>query len=360
MTNFQPKWASPPGDTINDVLQKREIALDDLTTSLGLSQKQMTDLLRGRIAIDKRLAHQLEQITDITATFWLVRESQYREDLARVAHEQEARIKQDWTKLLPVRDMARFGWIKPTENLEERFAACLNFFGVADLNEWHDRYRRVQDVVAFRTSGSFESQPGAVAAWIRQGEIEAARVETRRWNAAKFEKILPTIRKLTKKKDPRVFLPELIRLCADCGVAIVIARAPEGCRASGATKFLSADKALVMLSFRHRTDDHFWFTFFHEAGHLLLHGTGALFVEDPNLVTTHEEEEANQFAMDILVPDEFRAEMLDLPKDPKAITKFAVRVGVSRGIIVGQLQHHRRIAHKDLNFMKARYAWATP
>jgi Zn-dependent peptidase ImmA (M78 family) len=256
--------------------------------------------------------------------------------------------------------MVRFGWIRSTESLEERFSACLNFFGVADLNEWHDRYRGVQDVVAFRTSGSFESQPGAVAAWIRQGEIEAAKIDTRKWNAAKFEKVLPAIRKLTKKKDPQVFLPELIRLCADCGVAIVIARAPEGCRASGATKFLSADKALVMLSFRHRTDDHFWFTFFHEAGHLLLHGTGALFVEDPNLVTTHEEEEANQFAMDVLVPEEFRTEMLDLPKIPKVITKFAVRVGVSRGIIVGQLQHHGRIAHKDLNFMKARYAWATP
>ncbi|MFX9089566.1 ImmA/IrrE family metallo-endopeptidase, partial [Acinetobacter baumannii] len=34
---------------------------------------------------------------------------------------------------------------------------------------------------------------------------------------------------------------------------------------------LTPEKAMVLLSFRHLSDDHFWFTLFHEFAHLLLH-----------------------------------------------------------------------------------------
>jgi HTH-type transcriptional regulator / antitoxin HigA len=34
-----------------------------------------------------------------------------------------------------------------------------------------------------------------------------------------------------------------------------------------------------MLSFRYKTNDHFWFSLFHELAHLLLHGKKSLFLE---------------------------------------------------------------------------------
>ena len=97
-----------------------------------------------------------------------------------------------------------------------------------------------------------------------------------------FEADLPTIRRLTREKDPGQFIPRLKEACAARGVAVAIVRGPNGWRASGAARFLSPTKALIQLSFRYLSDDQFWFTFFHEAGHLLLHGKDLLFLEVAN------------------------------------------------------------------------------
>jgi len=140
---------------------------------------------------------------------------------------------------------------------------------------------------------------------------------------------------------------------------VVVARAPKGCRASGATRFLTPDKALIVLSFRYRTDDQFWFTFFHEAGHLILHAEDALFLEDESEVTAAEEAEANEFAARILVPMAFLPELMILRPGVKEIVGFARKIGVSPGIVVGQLQHLGRVKRDRLNGFKRRYRWAT-
>jgi HTH-type transcriptional regulator/antitoxin HigA len=354
---FQPKWASPPGDTINEIMRRKEISADQFSKSLGLSGKHGSELLTGKVAIDSKLAHRLEQVVGVSASFWLVRESQYREDLARQTQTREEEIKNAWLRQFPLRDMIQFGWMKAASNIDGRVAALLQFFGVQTIAAWHERYRGLQDAVAFRTSGSFESQPGAVATWLRQGELIASKIDCSQWDAKRFRAVLPKIRKLTRKKRPELFVSELVELCASCGVAVAITPAPEGCRASGATRFITPIKALLMLSYRHKTDDHFWFTFFHEAGHLLLHASNALFVEDANLLTTEEEEEANKFAMDVLVPPDRQQEMMRLPKNWKKVVEFAHDIGISHGIVVGQLQHHKCIERKDLNRLKVRYNW---
>ena len=177
------------------------------------------------------------------------------------------------------------------------------------------------------------------------------------WNAAGFQASLPKIRSLTRRKNPRVFVPKLREYCAEHGVAVAVVRAPTGCRASGATRFLSTGRALLLLSFRYLTDDHFWFTFFHESGHLLLHGEQELFLEGADMQLAAKEQEANEFAARVLVPDELQSALRVLAPDWREVVRFAVQVGVSPGIIVGQMQHHGRIRRNQLNSLKRRYRW---
>jgi Zn-dependent peptidase ImmA (M78 family) len=233
----------------------------------------------------------------------------------------------------------------------------LRFFDVSDIQTWREKYTGILRQAAFKTSPSFPANPGATAAWLRRAEIEAQSISCDPWNAERFGQTLAAIRKLTRKKDPDIFIPELRKLCAKCGVAVVMLRAPTGCRASGATRFLSPDKALLLLSFRYLSDDHFWFTFFHEAGHLLLHNRKTLFLEGHDVSTTAEEEEANKFAADVLIPLQFRKEMFNLPVNGFDVIRFAKTVGVSPGIIVGQLQYHDRFTHRQLNNLKRRFVW---
>jgi addiction module HigA family antidote len=349
---FRPDWVSAPGDTIADVLQERHLSVTEFARLLGYSVTEVSELLQGRATITIAVARQLQRVLGSSMEFWMSRDFQYREDAAKLHVDEKA-----WVAEFPIGDMIRFGWLRPVPRPADEATACLRFFGVHSVDAWREEYAGLQEMVAFRTSRSLDSRPAAVAAWLRQGQIEGEAISAGTWDSRRFEESLAGIRRLTRQKDPGRFLPELQRLCAESGVAVVVVRSPNGCRASGATRFLTPAKALMMFSFRYLTDDQFWFTFFHEAGHLLLHGEKGFFIESSDTPTSSEEEEANEFAAGALIPLEFRAALLGLSANAREIIRFAVRVGVSPGVVVGQLQHYGKVGHGQLNSLKRRFSW---
>lgn len=350
-TEFLPNWSSAPGDTIIDILSERNLSKLEFARQMGNSIN-VDELLEGRATITIAVARQLEQILGASIEFWMSRDFQFRQDVIRLQ-----KSDQEWIEQLPLGDMIKFGWLTPAPHPTEEMKACLNFFNVSDIKAWKDTYGELLRRAAFRTSPTYDSQPASVVAWLRQGEIEAKKIGCKNWSAERFGNSLPFIRSLAKIKDPRRFVVELKKCCADSGVAVVIVRAPAGCRTSGATRFLSPNKAVMMLSFRHLTDDQFWFTFFHEAGHLLLHGEKGFFLEGEERLKTPEEDEANKFAESVLIPSEYKADLLRLRSDSKMIIKYAIKINLPPGIVVGQLQHLGIIGHNQLNSLKRHYQW---
>lgn len=350
---FRPNWASAPGDTIADILDEKQMSLAAFSQRIGCSIDETRDLLAGRVAMSLGLARRLHAELGASVEFWMSRDFHYRDSVARL---NSAETK-EWLAELPIGDMVRFGWIRPVEASAEA-AACLQFFDVPDIAAWHARYAPLQERVAFRSSPSFESRPGSVAAWLRQGEIEALSIKCRPWNDQIFEARLAEARSLTRQKNPAQFVPSLRNLCAAAGVAVVIVRAPNGCRASGATHFLSDRQALLQLSFRYLSDDQFWFSFFHEAGHLLLHGRDGFFLEGIGTPATSQEKEASAFAERVLVPPEWRDNMMALGTNSREVMRFARKLGIAPGIVVGQLQHYGRVTRSHLNGLKRRFTWA--
>jgi HTH-type transcriptional regulator / antitoxin HigA len=292
-----------------------------------------------------------------SVTYWTKRELRYRQDVERLRQEASRAVSLNWLDQVPVKDMIRCGWVKAAADPATLAMSVLQFFGVSSVESWRSIYREALNPVAFRTSLTFESQPGALAAWLRQGELAASAIRCEVWDPERFRNQLAVIRELTREKDPKVFLPKLTRLCAACGVAVVALRAPDKCRASGVSRFLAPTRPLLMLSFRYLADDQLWFTFFHEAGHLLLHADKYLFLEGDDRLTTTEEEEANTFAANILIPPQYHAELLRLQPHGIPVMRFARMVGVSPGIVVGQLLHLGRIGPHQLNNLKRRYEW---
>ena len=350
--DFQPDWASAPGETIADILSERHISTADLAHALALSADSLHDLIQGHSTITLATARALRGFLGGSLEFWMSRDLQYRDDVTTLNASNH-----DWLSQLPLADMIRFGWLGPTPHPTQELDACLRFFGVNSVREWHHHYADLQQAIAFRTSPSYDSQPKAVAAWLRQGEHQAMASSCAPWNAVGFQSSLSEIRTLTKLKDPRIFVPKLCTHCARHGVAVAVVRTPAGCRASGATRFLSTGRALLILSFRHLTDDHFWFTFFHEAGHLLLHQAEKLFLEDTTDNPTECEREANEFAARVLLPDGIPDSLRLSAPSPRLIIKFAHTIRMPPGIVVGQMQHHRIIRHNQLNRLKRRYRW---
>jgi HTH-type transcriptional regulator / antitoxin HigA len=349
---FAPDWSSPPGETVADILDERSLPPKEFAKQMGYTPERAQSLLSGDEAITAETATRLELVLGVPAAFWIVRESQYREGLSRFSGNPSPLLESAWLKDLPVKEMMKFGWIK-----EPTSASCLRFFDVPDQNAWYVAYGSLLEKTAFRTSPTFKSQLGAVAAWLRQAEIESASIKCRPWDLEQFRRILVSIRALTREKEPNRFISELTSRCAKCGVALVIVRSPTGCRASGATRFLSSDRALLQLSFRYLSDDQFWFTFFHEAAHLILHDKSEVFLESNDFAPSKEENEANKFAAQVLIPPKFYTALLNLPVDGRKVVRFAKKLGVSPGIVVGQLQHDGRFTQRQLNNLKRRFTW---
>lgn len=353
---FTPDWLSAPGGTLLDVIEERGMSSKELASLLSISLDRTEKLLAGKESITRDVAKLIAERVGGSEKFWLSREGNYRSNISRLQSAGSIDAAQAWLDELPWQDMQKFGWIPPERNTEDNVSNCLNYFSVKDVTEWRQKYSQFLSLVSFRTSFAHKSEPGSVIAWLRYGEMVSDKISCERWNAAKFERALINARRLTRKRDPSSFIPELREICAQNGVALVVAKGPNGCRASGATRFLNGQKAMILLSFRHMTDDHFWFTFFHEAGHLLLHGEKAVFLEDDSDASLKEEHEANLFAQNLLIPPEARSEFLSLKANKASVMKFAIKIGISRGIVVGQLQHQRVLKQNQLNFLKRRYA----
>ena len=350
---FMPQWTSPPGNTIADLMSARHLSRGDLARAIDQDTSFVDNLLDGREAMTLVLARQLQESVGGSATFWMSRDRQYRHDVARL---RESGL--SWLMELPLVDMERFGWIPA--DLPEGFEveSMLRYFAVPSVPVWRARYAAVLQEAAFRTSPAFQSNPGAVAAWLRQGERIAATVDCDRWDADAFKNTLREMRSLTRVRNPERFIPKMQAAAARCGVAVVVLQAPSRCRASGAVRWLSDDKALLLLSARHLSDEHFWFSFFHECGHLLLHRETRVFLdEESSDVDNDVEDEANQFATETLIPPNYLEALTRVRLETLAVIRLAGEIGVAPGIVVGQLQRMNRLPKSHLNRLKRGYAW---
>jgi plasmid maintenance system antidote protein VapI len=338
-------------------MNRREMTPDMLAKCMGRDASVVNGLLSGNVAIDKPIAGLLAKCVGGSPAFWATRQSQFERDLDRAAAALSTDQSKSWLRTLPIKEMMEAGWIPVSKEPRETLKSSLAYFDVTDSDEWRERYTAFQNTFSFRTSPSVESKLGALAAWLRQAEIQAGRMTYATWDPAGLRARLDTLRVLTKATNLAHFIPRLRALCAEVGVAMVFLKAPAGCRASGATRFLSSTKAMIVLSFRYLSDDQFWFSFFHEIGHLLLHGTEATFVDGEAADLTDREVEANGFAAGVLIPQNRQDELLALPSRVRDVIRFAVSVGVSPGIVVGQMQHRRLIGPQQLNGLKRRYGW---
>lgn len=355
---FSPTWISPPGETIRDILSSRGWSNDRFASEMNVARENADGLLSGFTCIEEEIANRLSLLFGGSPNFWLQREHQYRQ----AKHELVSRIDieevSQWMDGLPASELRNCGWLGKRTTAEEKLAQTMSFLGVGSEAEWKKKYKAVFSSTALLTSASFKSKPIADAFWLRLGEIKASQLSLSSWCSEKLQDLLPQCKKLTRESNPQVFIPRLMEFCAEAGLACVVVKAPKGCRASGAARFQSEGYPIVQLSARHLSDDHFWFTFFHEIGHILLHGIGDR-IDFECDDRAKEEREANQFAAEQLVPKQFVEELLTLqPLSVNRIARFAKKVGVSAGLIVGQLQNAGRIPHgHSSNRLKRRYMW---
>jgi HTH-type transcriptional regulator / antitoxin HigA len=354
---YHPDYVSAPGETLLETLETIGMPQAELARRMDRPVKTINEIVQGKAAITAETALQLEQVLGIPASFWLRSEQLYRESLARLAEEKRLKVWVEWLKEFPVREMMRRGWIPPCTNKPQQVLESLKFFGVASPDAWRAIWE--YNVIVYRRSTTLKSSFGAIATWLRQGELETQKIDCAPYDADMFRDTLRRIRTLTVE-PVSFFQEELVRLCANAGVAVVFVPELPKTGICGATQWLTPTKAMVQLSLRYKTDDQLWFTFFHEAGHILLHGKRQIFLEIDQKDRKEAEDEADTFASNILIePVQWqRFVASDSYHTKVGIKEFAQQVGIAPGIVVGRLQHEKRLPFDHCNDLKQRLEWA--
>ena len=347
---YRPDYAFPPGETVRSTLIAAGMSQADLSRRTGLSTKHINQIIQGVAPISPDTALALERVLGVPARFWIALEANHQERELRLRERKLTADDQAWLARLPTKELVRRGLIEATQDLADLRDRVLNFFGVASRQSWEAVWLAPE--ASYRRSKVFEADPYATAAWLRAGELLASDVETAPFDRAGFQRALAEIRGLMTSA-PQEFEPRMKLLAAGAGVVIVIVEEIKGCRASGATRWLSPTRALIQLSLRYRWEDSFWFSFFHEAGHVLLHGKRDTFIDDGR-VESSQEDEADAFARTALIPASYEPRLLRIRSVPQART-LASELGIPSGIVIGRLQREGLLDYSEGNGLRRRF-----
>jgi len=351
---YLPEDAVPPGRTLQETIDNLGMDQRELAERTGLSVKHVNQVIKGVATLTPDTAIRLERVTGVPATLWNRLEANYQTHQMRAAQRRQSREPSvlAWLKTIPTKELIRRGQIGHSNEPAELLEQVLRFFGVASVEAWKAGWDKPQ--FAFRKSPAFEGQKGAMATWLRLCELAAAQLDCKPFNKKRFQAILKQIRSLTVE-EPDVFIPAMASLCREAGVAAVLVREIKGAPVSGAAKWLSPRKAMIGLTLRGGRDDRFWFSFFHEAGHLLHDSKKETYI-DVDAVDDPREQRANQFAANFQIPPARAGELANLRTEAEVIA-FARQLGIAPGIVVGRLQHDGTIPYSQWNGLKKKLDW---
>lgn len=338
--------ATPPGATIKEQLIDRGLSQKEFALRMGMSEKHISKLINGDVQLTPEVAVRLEMVLGVPAKFWNKLEATYREKLIKANAENEMDSDKELVKKLPYREMSKNGWVPETRETTERVIYLRKYFEVVNLEIIKDMKL---SKIACRRLAETEKGNLALLAWAQKAKLEARAIETSLIDLKTLKEKLPEIRSMTAM-NPADFCPKLIEMLSGCGIALVFLPHIGGSFLHGAT-FCDGNKIVVGLTVRGKDADKFWFSLFHELGHILLGH-----INQSDGTTDEDEEAADNFAKETLIPIvEFNAftSLNDFSKT--SICSFAQKQNILCGIVVGRLQKEGFINYNRCNDLKTKY-----
>ena len=172
---YQPCLAIPPGETLAEMLEDRCMPQNELATRTGVSPKHINEIIQGKAAISHDMALRLETVLGVSASFWNNLETNYRETLARLTHEEQLAKEATLASSYPYNYMAKAGYVAKTKKIAEKARNLLRFFSVSSLETVP---ALIGDSAALRKADNNKASIYALSAWIRQCEIKASEIHT--------------------------------------------------------------------------------------------------------------------------------------------------------------------------------------
>jgi len=329
-----------PGEVIKEELEARGWSQIELAEIMDRPPRVVSEIVSGKRAITPETAKGLGAAFGTGATFWINLEGGYQ--LSRTVHDDEGvqRRARLYAKT-PVKEMAKRGWIRPSENAAVLETQILKFLEIESLDE----EPRLAHAARMRASES-EISIAAQWAWFYRVRQIAKSMEATRYSETALRKALDHLTRLLLAPEETRHVP---RILAECGVRFVVVEKLPHANIDGVCFWLE-DQPVIGMSIRRDKIDNFWFVLRHEIEHVLRRdGREKEIIDDldgdrggTGIGLPEEERAANAAAADFCAPSG-RLNSFMTRKRPfyyeQDVIAFAKTIQRHPGLVVGQMQH---------------------
>jgi len=341
---YLPPIAFHPGEILREKLEELGMGMKEFAVRSSKPEKTIHAIMNSTSSITPEMAVLFENVLKIPAHFWLNMQRSFDEFCARKEHEELLAESTEWALKFPIADMVRKGWLPAKSSITDKTQELLAYFSISNPKAWEDYYINQKLKVAFRISLAHTNEPHAISAWLRRGELQAALLPSNPYSEKNFKDVLPKIKNIMIT-HPDDYFKQLQETCLESGVKVVFTPCIKKAPLNGSTRWLN-DTPLIQLTGRGNRNDTFWFTFFHEVGHILLHGKKDIFLENPEYSEQDQEKEnaADIFAISHTFPEGNLMEMAQNGRfEMSDIKESAKKFNTHPALIVGRLQREKLI-----------------
>lgn len=352
LLEHESNWATPVGEMLLDSLEDFAMSPSVLAEKAGVSQALVDDVIEGRAEVTPSLSASFSRAFGIDdLNYWTNLQDRYYAKMAEL-DENKARLR-EILDTDPIRTLVDRGYIQRTNDPDIDASHLLEFFDVGGISSVYKLYSRI--TTSLRQSEKVVCDPLALACWLRCCEIASEQIDCEKYDREKFVQALSVIRSWTADTSDG-FFQRVKELCASCGVAVVAVPEFKRGATNGAVKWDGPDRAVLMINLKGKYSDIFWFSFFHEAAHIL-YGDKQGAVDGWQQEDDDDEQRANQFARNFLIPEQYQTELYQL-RSRNDILAFAKKIGIHPGIVVGRLHKDGPIGHHVYNDLRSKFKWS--
>lgn len=341
---YNDKIAFHPGYYIKEIIEESGLTQEDFAKRLDTTPKNLSYLVRGEQSLSVDIAMKLSRMLGTSLNYWLNLQQTYDAIIAEMNYQDEMEAERTVFKELDYGYFKKnFGLPDLPRKVDAQIECLRKFLQVATLTVFKKR----DMAVSFKNCGKDMRDSNIVKANIMvQIAINQARmVEAPKFNKSKFEQAAEYALSLTRNHAE--FYPVLKEKFKEAGVIFVVLPNLPGSKTNGATKKIG-DNILLLVNNRRLYSDSFWFTLFHEIGHIINSDYGITF-EDEEC-----EDAADRYAEDKLIPPDVYQTFIQNGKfDVTSIRRFADSIDRDPGIVLGRLKNDKKVSYDNWKLTKA-------
>lgn len=348
---------SHPGETLAELLEVNSMTQKELSVRLSCTPKHINEIIKGLKPISNALAVKLENVFNLKASFWNNLQNVYNEQIEKlrikesVSHEEIQYFKDN-------KNIYKFlvgdNWVEECSDVTE---GVLNLRKFLKINSLLQVGKLLQVNGAYRISDKVKINDLALACWLRMCDILSEKIEIKEYREINKDIILKDIKEIRKlsKENPNVFIEKLQSYFSELGISIVVLKNIQGAPVNGLIK-KSNNGINICLTIRGKDADKFWFTLFHELGHLFTSKIDKFYI-DYESNNTEVERLADKFATENLIDRTIYNNLINSTISMESIIEAAKQMDILPSIIVGRLQHDKIIGYNQYNKLKTQYVW---